>query len=148
MLFDASNHQVALPQAPAPQPLLQVRDVSRDYKLPRKTLFGKPGFFRAVSNVSFDLQRGERLGLVGESGCGKSTLTRAILGLEQIQSGTINLGGEPVYSGTKPNLDVRRKMQVVFQDPYGSFNPRHRVCLLYTSPSPRDRQKSRMPSSA
>ncbi len=134
MLFEASAHQVSLPEAPSPQPLLNVENVTRDYKLPRKTLFGAPGHFRAVNNVSFDLQRGERLGLVGESGCGKSALTRAILGLEQVQSGTITLNGAPVFTDTKPNLNVRRKMQVVFQDPYGSFNPRHRVDRLITEP--------------
>jgi peptide/nickel transport system ATP-binding protein len=134
MLFAASNHSVALPKAPPPQPLLTVENVSRDYALPRRTLFGKPGRFRAVDNVSFTLQRGERLGLVGESGCGKSTLTRALLGLEPVQSGSITLDGTAVFSGTKPNLDVRRKMQVVFQDPFGSFNPRHRVDRLISEP--------------
>ncbi len=134
MLFDASGHQVALPKAPAATPLLEVKNLSRDYKLPRTTLFGAPGVFRAVNDVSFTIQRGERLGLVGESGCGKSTLTRALLGLEQVQKGTITLDGEPVFAGTKPNLDVRRKMQVVFQDPFGSFNPRHRVDRLITEP--------------
>jgi len=134
MLFAASTHAVALPAAPPPQPLLKVENVSRDYVLPRKTLFGKPGRFRAVDNVSFTLQRGERLGLVGESGCGKSTLTRALLGLEPVQSGSITLDGTPVYSGSKPDLAVRRKMQVVFQDPFGSFNPRHRVDRLITEP--------------
>jgi len=134
MLFDASNHQVTLPETRSRQPLLQVQNVTRDYKLPRKTLFGAPGHFRAVNNVSFDLRRGERLGLVGESGCGKSTLTLALLGLEQVQSGVITLAGDPVFTGTRANLDVRRKMQVVFQDPYGSFNPRHRVDRLITEP--------------
>ncbi|MBD3665126.1 ABC transporter ATP-binding protein [Sulfitobacter sp. TSTF-M16] len=134
MLFAASSHQVTLPVAPKPEPLMEVQGVCRDYKLPRTTVFGAPGTFRAVNNVSFTIQRGERLGLVGESGCGKSTLTRALLGLEQIQEGTIALDGEPVFTGTKPNLNVRRKMQVVFQDPFGSFNPRHRVDRLITEP--------------
>ena len=134
MLFEASGHQVALPEAPAPTPLLEVRNVTRDYRLPRKTLFGAQGHFRAVDDVSFTIQRGERLGLVGESGCGKSTLTRALLGLEQVQAGTIMLDGAPVFTGNKPNLAVRRKMQVVFQDPFGSFNPRHRVDRLITEP--------------
>jgi peptide/nickel transport system ATP-binding protein len=134
MLFAASTHQVTLPEV-TPQPaLLEVKNVSRDYRLPRTTLFGAPGHFRAVNNVSFTIQRGERLGLVGESGCGKSTLTRALLGLENVQAGTITLDGAPVYSGNQPNLEVRRKMQVVFQDPFGSFNPRHRVDRLITEP--------------
>jgi peptide/nickel transport system ATP-binding protein len=134
MLFAASGHTVSLPTSPPPTPLLEVKNIIRDYRLPRKTLFGAPGSFRAVNNVSFNLERGERLGLVGESGCGKSTLTRALLGLEQTQGGSITLDGEPVFSGTKPNLAVRRKMQVVFQDPFGSFNPRHRVDRLITEP--------------
>ena len=134
MLFAASDHRVNLPAAPAPKPLLEVRNVSRDYRLPRTTLFGAPRLFRAVDDVSFTIQRGERLGLVGESGCGKSTLTRALLGLENVQAGSIMLGGEPVFTGTKPNLAVRRQMQVVFQDPFGSFNPRHRVDRLITEP--------------
>ena len=134
MLFAASGHKVDLPTSPAASPLLSVNDVVRDYKTARKTLFGKPGWFRAVDGVSFELNRGDRLGLVGESGCGKSTLTRAILGLESIQAGSITLDGAPVFTGKQANLDVRRKMQVVFQDPYGSFNPRHRVDRLIAEP--------------
>ena len=134
MLFAASNHRVDLPPAPAPKPLLKVSHVSRDYRLPRRTVFGAPGSFRAVDDVSFTIQRGERLGLVGESGCGKSTLTRAILGLDPVQAGTITLDGAPVFADNQPNLAVRRKMQVVFQDPFGSFNPRHRVDRLITEP--------------
>ena len=133
-LFAASTHKVNLPPAPPPAPLLQVKDVVREYRLPRTRLFAPPGTFRAVKGVSFTLNRGERLGLVGESGCGKSTLTRAILGLEPVQGGQILLDGEPVFSGNTPNLKVRRKLQVVFQDPYGSFNPRHRVDRLITEP--------------
>ena len=130
-LFEASKHAVDLPEVPPPSPLLRVANVNRDYPKPRLNPFAPAETFRAVNNVSFDLNRGERLGLVGESGCGKSTLTRAILGLDPVQSGTITLDGDPV---TGSNLDVRRKMQVVFQDPYGSFNPRHRVSRLITEP--------------
>ena len=133
-LFAASAHQVNLPPVPAPQPLLSVQNVSRDYRLPRTRLFAPIRHFRAVDDVSFELQSGDRLGLVGESGCGKSTLTRAILGLEPVQEGTITLDGEPVFQEGRPNLRVRRKMQVVFQDPYSSFNPRHRVDRLITEP--------------
>ncbi|WP_028092906.1 ABC transporter ATP-binding protein [Pseudodonghicola xiamenensis] len=134
MLFEASGHQVTLPEPPAPEPLLQVKGAVRDYRLPRKHLFRDPGYHRAVKGVSFTLNRGERLGLVGESGCGKSTLTRALLGLEPLQGGEILLDGKPVWSGHKPDPDVRRRMQVVFQDPFGSFNPRHRVDRLVTEP--------------
>ncbi|SLN12319.1 Glutathione import ATP-binding protein GsiA [Falsiruegeria litorea R37] len=134
MLFEASDHQVTLPPVSDLQPLLAVADVVRDYRKPRTRLFSKPEFHRAVDGVSFTLHRGERLGLVGESGCGKSTLTRAILGLEEVQRGHILLDGNPVFSGHTPNRAVRRKMQVVFQDPFGSFNPRHKVDRLITEP--------------
>ena len=132
MLFAASNHQVSLPASPDPKPLLEVNGAIRDYRLPRPSLFGAPGSFRAVKDVSFILKRGERLGLVGESGCGKSTLTGAILGLEPLQGGEISLDGHPIT--THQPKEIRRKMQVVFQDPFGSFNPRHRVDRLITEP--------------
>ncbi len=135
-LFEASSHvpdRDAPETAPTP-PLLAVKSVSRDYILPRTTIFGATKLFRAVNDVSFTIKRGESLGLVGESGCGKSTLTRAILGLEDVQSGEILIDGDPVYSGNSVNMAVRRKMQVVFQDPYGSFNPRHKVARLVAEP--------------
>ncbi len=133
-LFEASRHQADLGDAKADAPMLSVQNVSRDYPLPRKSPFGPRPIFRAVKTVSFEIRRGERVGLVGESGCGKSTLTRAILGLEPVQEGQITLDGDPVWQDGHPNLTVRRKMQVVFQDPYGSFNPRHRVARLITEP--------------
>ena len=106
-------------------PVLSVRNLSVDARTPE-------GLKRILDGVSFDLRRGESLGLVGESGCGKSTLTRAILGLEPLQGGEILLDGRPV-SPIMP-ADLRRRMQVVFQDPYGSFNPRHRVSRLLAEP--------------
>lgn len=134
MLFQASTHQVELPPRPEPVPLLEVRNAIREYRLPRQKLFAPQEYLRAVNDVSFTIQKGERLGLVGESGCGKSTLTRALLGLEKLQGGEILLENAPVFSGQRANLAVRRKMQVVFQDPFGSFNPRHRVARLITEP--------------
>lgn len=133
-LFAASSHVPDRAMTPRTEPLLSVQNVVRDYTLPRTKLFTKPAKFRALSGVSFTIQKGESLGLVGESGCGKSTLTRAILGLDQIQGGEILLSGDPVFTGKTPNRAVRRKMQVVFQDPYGSFNPRHRVARLVSEP--------------
>ena len=81
-----------------------------------------------------EIEEGELVVFVGPSGCGKSTLTRAILGLEEVQGGAILLDGQPVFSGKTPNRAVRRKMQVVFQDPYGSFNPRWKVGRLVAEP--------------
>ncbi len=129
-LFEASGHQPDRSETNIDAPLLRVEGVSRDYLLPKKTLFGAHPTFRAVDDVSFDIRRGECLGLVGESGCGKSTLTRAILGLDPIQEGRITLDGKDVFT----SAEARRKMQVVFQDPFGSFNPRHRVARLIAEP--------------
>ncbi|MGR3634299.1 MAG: ABC transporter ATP-binding protein [Shimia sp.] len=132
-LFEASAHQVDLPpQAETATPILSVQNAIRDYPLPRKTLFAQRQFHRAVNTVSFDILHGERVGLVGESGCGKSTLTRAILGLEPLQSGAITAFDSPVGPDMLPA--ARAKIQVVFQDPYGSFNPRHRVARILTEP--------------
>jgi peptide/nickel transport system ATP-binding protein len=133
-LFAASAHNVSLPETPPSPPILQVRNVARDYPMSRTAFLGPRPVFRALHDISFHINAGERVGLVGESGCGKSTLTRAILGLEDVQEGQITLDGDPVFSGKHPNLAVRRKMQVVFQDPYSSFNPRHRVDRLITEP--------------
>lgn len=136
-LLEATKHQP--PRNPPTiledqVPVLKVENVIRDYALPRVSLFKPGGHFRAVNEVSFTIHRGENVGLVGESGCGKSTLTRAILALEKTQGGAIHIDGEPVTGGAGASFGVRRKMQVVFQDPYGSFNPRHRVRRLIEEP--------------
>jgi peptide/nickel transport system ATP-binding protein len=133
-LFEASRHSPELPEHGAGAPLLSVENVTRRYAKARTRLFGPAEHVTAVNKVSLSIADGERVGLVGESGCGKSTLTRAILGLDAVDEGSITLDGTPVYSHGHPNLDVRRQIQVVFQDPYGSFNPRHRVERLITEP--------------
>lgn len=133
-LLAASTHVPDREGAARDQPLLSVRDVVREYTLHANGWLGKTSKLQAVKGVSFDIRKGESLGLVGESGCGKSTLTRAILGLEEVQGGEILLDGQPVFSGKKPNRAVRRRMQVVFQDPYGSFNPRWKVSRLICEP--------------
>ncbi|MXU66489.1 ABC transporter ATP-binding protein [Oceanomicrobium pacificus] len=133
-LFAASTHVPdPVPQPPEPPPLLQLRNVERSY-VQRSGLFGRPTQIRAVRGVSFDLAAGESLGLVGESGCGKSTLGRAILGLDPVDGGEIRLAGAPVHAGPTMPPEQRRRMQVVFQDPFGSFNPRHRVRRILSEP--------------
>ena len=131
-LFAASDHRPARTPLPPGAPLLQVENATRDYALPRSRLFARRPLFRAVSEVSLTLRTGESLGLVGESGCGKSTLTRAILGLEPLQAGSIRLAGQPV--GPRMPGTLRARVQVVFQDPYGSFNPRHRIARAVAEP--------------
>lgn len=129
LISASAHHPVRVNRAPS-APLLQVRDARRDYPPTQRSLFARPIPVRAVDGVSFDLKCGESLGLVGESGSGKSTLARAILGLEPLQGGEIRLGGQVVAAGQPMPHGLRRKMQAVFQDPYGSFNPRHRVGRL------------------
>ncbi|PID62031.1 MAG: ABC transporter ATP-binding protein [Gammaproteobacteria bacterium] len=118
----------------APRPLLTVRDLSVDYPLGKRGLFQPRRWFRAVDSVSFDILLGENLGLVGESGCGKSTLTRALLGLTPISEGEVVLLGQSIAHAGRVSRASRREMQVVFQDPYGSFNPRHKVARLVAEP--------------
>jgi len=133
-LLAASAHQPDRGAVTGDEVLLRCRDVVRDYALPRGGLFAAQQHFRAVDGVSFDIRRGESLGLVGESGCGKSTLTRAILGLEPLQGGRIDIKGQAIAAGDGLHPELRKHMQVVFQDPYGSFNPRHRVERLICEP--------------
>ncbi|KKK98361.1 hypothetical protein LCGC14_2643510, partial [marine sediment metagenome] len=111
MLFEASRHEVDLPEPPAPVPLLEVKGVCRDYHLPRKTLFGAPGTFRAVDDLDFTLHRGERLGLVGESGCGKSTVLRMIAGLEDITEGKLSIGDRVVNDVPPKDRDIAMVFQ-------------------------------------
>jgi len=130
-LFAASSHIPARVTQPAPEPLLVVDNVHRHYPGPRQGLRrGRP--IEAVRGVSFELNKGESLGLVGESGCGKSTLTRAILGLEQVQRGDIRLFGQSIVPQMPTSL--RAGIQVVFQDPYGSFNPRWTIEKIIAEP--------------
>ena len=130
-LLEASGHRVRLPTKPPSAPLLDVIEVTRDYVAASGSLLSRPVRRRAVRSVSFSLCKGERLGLVGESGSGKSTLARAILGLDPVKSGEIRVEGRPLVPDDRAQ---RRKMQAVFQDPYGSFNPRHRVGRLIGEP--------------
>ncbi|WP_420569210.1 ABC transporter ATP-binding protein [Thalassovita sp.] len=131
-LLEASTHQPDRAEADQTDVLLDVRKVVRDYTIHRKGWWGGTQTFRAVKGVSFQLKKGESLGLVGESGCGKSTLTRAILGLEDIQGGEIIAFDQPV-GRSFPNA-LRAGIQVVFQDPYSSFNPRWKVARLVAEP--------------
>ncbi|MEE9321171.1 MAG: dipeptide ABC transporter ATP-binding protein [Granulosicoccus sp.] len=115
-------------------PLLSVQNLICEYPVSRRGLFKPATTFRAVDDVSLDIRAGESVGLVGESGCGKSTLTRALLGLMPIHSGVVQLNGESVSHAHRVSRRVRQQMQIVFQDPYGSFNPRHKVARLVAEP--------------
>jgi len=110
-------------------PVLQADALTCSYRLPGR----KP--FRAVDDVSLAIGKGERVGLVGESGCGKSTLARALLGLAPPTEGRVRIQGEDLYRKSgRTRRELRRQLQAVFQDPYGSFNPRHRVGRIVAEP--------------
>jgi len=89
---------------------------------------------KALDGVSFSIEAGQSFGLVGESGSGKSTLARCVIGLEQPSGGEIRFKGKPVGAGSTRSLDLRAQMQIVFQDPYASLNPRMRIGDLIEEP--------------
>ena len=106
-------------------PVLEVRDLVKHYSV-GGSFFGRGRKqLRAVDGVSFSIGQGETLGLVGESGCGKSTVGKAVLRLVEPTSGHVSLEGEEITGiGSAALLDRRKRMQVIFQDPYSSLNPR------------------------
>jgi len=116
-------------------PLLEVTSLTRDYTGQRRSLFSRDPPIRAVDDVSFTMFPGRSTALVGRSGCGKSTLARLVLALDTPTAGQIRFLGEPMTGGSDATQKrLRRDMQVVFQDPYGSFNPRHRAERLVAEP--------------
>ena len=111
-------------------PVLETRNIVREYPGARK-LFGKNPALRAVDDVSLQIFSNENVGLVGESGCGKSTLLRTILGLDRAQAGEVRVFGQKFPADRGEDMrHLRQRIQVVFQDPFGSFDPRWRVDQL------------------
>ncbi len=124
---------------PTPSPgenLVEVRDVKMFFPVTSGILFQrKVADVKAVDNVSFDIRKGETLGLVGESGCGKTTLGRVILLLYKPTGGTIRFKGKQLETlGSGELRRMRRYMQMIFQDPYASLNPRMTVGSIIAEP--------------
>jgi oligopeptide/dipeptide ABC transporter ATP-binding protein len=115
--------------------LLDVRGLVKHFTVGGGLFGGPPGTVRAVDGVSFSLRRGETLGLVGESGCGKTTTGRCILQLERPTSGHVIFEGRDLGALSEAELrPMRRRMQVIFQDPYASLNPRMTVGQILAEP--------------
>jgi ABC-type microcin C transport system duplicated ATPase subunit YejF len=108
-----------------PEPLVAVTNLETHFPIRRGLLRRQVGAVQAVDGVSFAIPRGQTLGLVGESGCGKTTVGRSILRLVEPTGGTIRFAGTDLRGLSQAALrPLRRRMQIVFQDPYGSLNPR------------------------
>ena len=125
-------------------PLLQVENLKKYFEVPQ-------GLLHAVDDVSFSINRGETLGVVGESGCGKSTLGRVILQLLDSTGGEIIYNGENITHARAAKLkELRSKMQIIFQDPYSSLDPRMTIYqtisepMIITKKLPRDQIKNRV----
>ena len=128
-----------MPTDPANRALVQLLDVGRDFDVSRpwlnRVLEGAPRqLLRAVDGVSFEVNRGETLALVGESGCGKSTVARLIVGLYALSRGRIEFDGLDLAAPGTDAAALRRRMQMIFQDPYASLNPRWRVRDIVAEP--------------
>ena len=115
--------------------MLEVRDLAVDFVTERSWTGRSAKVFRAVREVSFEIRRGETLGIVGESGSGKSTIARTVAGIHPAAEGEIRFNGEPL-TGVGPDLARRRRrdMQMIFQDPYSSLNGRMRVQQIIAEP--------------
>jgi oligopeptide/dipeptide ABC transporter ATP-binding protein len=115
--------------------LLEIKNLKMHFPI-KKGLFSKTrGFVKAVNGVSFNLKKGETLGLVGESGCGKTTVARSLLRLIEPTGGSVNFEGVDILQLPKKELrKIRAHIQVIFQDPYSSLNPRLSVGQIIAEP--------------
>ncbi|MEM8836141.1 MAG: dipeptide/oligopeptide/nickel ABC transporter ATP-binding protein, partial [Planctomycetota bacterium] len=120
---------------PSNQPLLDVRDLKTWFPVKSGILQLTTDHVKAVDGVSFHVNQGETLGLVGESGCGKTTVGRTVLRLQPATGGRVTFDSTDVFDASGKDLKrLRREMQIIFQDPAGSLNPRMRIASIIGEP--------------
>ncbi len=108
--------------------ILEVKNLKKYFSVKNGKLFGKPNDLKAVNDISFTIEKGRTLGLIGESGCGKSTVGKTIIGLNHMTDGTIKFKGKDIggldHKEMKP---IRKEIQMIFQDPYSSLDPKKKI---------------------
>ena len=115
--------------------LMEVKNLKKYFNVGSSGFFQKPNFVQAVDDVTFDIYKGETLGIVGESGCGKSTMGRLLVTLLDSTSGEILFEGKEVNAIRKNNRkDISKNIQIIFQDPYASLNPRMTIGDIIREP--------------
>ena len=131
---EANALTAAIPQTPPPKFVVEASNLKRSYEI-RRGFFAKPALLQAVGGVSFSVAAGKTLAVVGESGCGKSTLARMVSLIEKPSAGELRIHGvDAVNANASGEQQLRKAVQLVFQNPYGSLNPRKKISAILEAP--------------
>jgi len=124
-------------------PVIEAAGLTKHFSAKRSSFGGARGVVRAVDGISFAIERGQTLGVVGESGCGKTTTAKLVLGLEEPTGGTMRFEGRDLHElDAAGRRHYRKSVQAVFQDPYASLNPRMRISAIIAEPLTTNEQLS------
>ena len=115
--------------------ILKVEHLTKTFKIKSTRVFGKPSYLNAVNDVSFEVRRGETVGIIGESGCGKSTLGKSLLRLIEPTSGDVIYNGQSLIGKNREDMNkLRKEINMIFQDPYSSLDPRMTTGAIIEEP--------------
>lgn len=115
--------------------ILKVEHLTKTFKIKSTRVFGQPSYLNAVNDVSFEVRRGETVGIIGESGCGKSTLGKSLLRLIEPTSGDVIYNGQSLIGKKREDMNkLRREINMIFQDPYSSLDPRMTTGAIIEEP--------------